>query len=398
MDPMTMDQFKDQPADAGSGVVAHIHDRFFEKSETFIHNVTANLRRFYPVFIAWDYRNLEQFPIPPADRFSLTLSPGSWRWLLQGSGRRFLGRELPAERFLKKRHARLLHAHFGHDGVWALRLKRALHLPLVTTFYGHDMSQASSLASWKKGYQALFNEGDLFLVEGPHMKRRLGEIGCPAEKIEIQRIAIPVTHLPFRSRRPKGRGETTILLFSGRFVEKKGLAIALRALREVRRAYSDFEFRIIGDGPLKPEIERQVRDNEMSTYVRLLGFLDYKDYREQMANADLFLHPSITAADGDSEGGAPTVILEAQALGLPVISTRHADIPNVVIPGVSALLSDEQDIPGLAANILRLLKEPDSWARMGEAGRRQVEENHDVARETPRLETRYAELITSHER
>jgi len=393
-----MEQFQDQPAGAGRIVAAHIHHCFFEKSETFIHNVTANLRRFYPVFIAWDYRNLEQFPIPPADRFSLTHIPGSWRWLLQGSGRRLLGRELPAERFLKKRHARLLHAHFGHDGVWALRLKRALHLPLVTTFYGHDMSQAASLAGCEKGYRRLFAEGDLFLVEGPHMKKRLGEIGYPAEKIEIQRIAVPVAELSFRPRPAKKKGEKAVIVFSGRFVEKKGLLIALQALREVRRTNADFEFLIIGDGPLKPEIERHVRDHEMSAYVRLLGFLSYRDYLEQMKTADLFLHPSVTAVDGDSEGGAPTTILEAQALGLPVLSTRHADIPNVVVPGVSALLSDEHDIPGLTVNIARLLKEQDSWVRMGESGRRHVEENHDVAREIPRLETRYAELIASHER
>ncbi len=398
MGPMTLDQFQEQPAGAGRSVVAHIHHRFFEKSETFIHNVTANLRRFYPVFIAWEYHNLDQFPIPLADRFSLTLTPGSWPWLLQGSGRRFLRRELPAERFLKKRHARLLHAHFGHDGVWALPLKRVLHLPLVTTFYGHDMSQAASLAGCEKGYRRLFAEGDLFLVEGPHMKKRLGEIGCPAEKIAIQRIAIPLARLPFHPRLPKKRGEKTILLFSGRFVEKKGLIIALQALRQARRAYTDFEFRIIGDGPLKPEIEQEIRNHGMSAYVRLLGFLNYNDYLEQMRDGDIFLHPSITAADGDSEGGAPTTILEAQALGLPVLSTRHADIPDVVVPGVSALLSAEQDIQGLAANIMRLLKEPDSWARMGETGRRHVEENHDSAREIPRLESRYAELIASHER
>ena len=395
---MTSDQFQEQPAGAGRSIIAHIHNCFFEKSETFIHNVTANLRRFYPVFIAWEYHNLDQFPIPLADRFSLTLTPGSWRWLLQGAGRRFLGREIPAERFLKKRQARLLHAHFGHDGIWALPLKRALRLPLITTFYGHDMSQAASLAGCEKGYPRLFAEGDLFLVEGPHMKKRLNEIGCPAEKIEIQRIAIPLARLPFHPRLPRKKGEKTILLFSGRFVEKKGLGLALQALRLARGRHPDFEFRIIGDGPLRPEIEREIHDHGMSAYVRLLGFLNYSDYLEQMQNADLFLHPSVTAADGDSEGGAPTTILEAQALGLPVLSTRHADIPNVVIPGESALLSDERDIQGLAANIMRLLKERDSWSRMGESGRRHVEENHDVAREIPRLESRYAELIASHER
>lgn len=377
-------------------VVSHIHHCFYEKSETFIYNTIAHMSRFYPLFIAWEFRNLDQFPLATADCHSLAAGRGSWRWLLQGLGRHLLGRELLAERFLKLRQARLLHAHFGHNGVWALRLKHALHLSLVTTFYGHDMSQTSSLAAWEKGYRRLFKEGDLFLVEGPHMRKRLNELGCPEEKIEIQRIAIPVAGLPFRMRRPKRKGEKIIIVFSGRFVEKKGLLIALQALRDVQRTHPVFEFRIIGDGPLKKEIERFIQNHEMNAYVRLLGFLNYNDYLEEMKNADLFLHPSHTAADGDSEGGAPTTILEAQAIGLPVLSTRHADIPHVVVPGQSALLSEERDVDGLAANVIQLLTDQESWPKMGLAGRRQVEEFHDIEKEIPQLESRYSKLIDAH--
>jgi len=377
-------------------VAAQVHRRFFERSETFLHAMTSGLRIFRPVYLAWEFANLDQFPVPDTDRFTLAARPGTWRWAGQGIGRRILGRELPAERFLKRRGARLLHAHFGPNGVWALRLKHSLGLPLVTTFYGYDMSQAQALDPRHNRYQDHFAQGDLFLVEGPFMRRRLVAIGCAEEKTAIQRIALPLSRLPFRPRLPKSGREKTVILFSGRFVEKKGILPALEAIRGLRRTHESFEFRVIGDGPLKAEVERFVGSRGMAAYVRLLGFVDHAVHLQQMQEADIFLQPSRTAADGDSEGGAPTTLLEAQALGLPVVSTTHADIPYVVVPGRSALLSHERDVAALTANLERLLASPEHWRQMGEAGRAHVEAHHDAAREIPRLEDLYRELALPH--
>ena len=373
--------------------VAHIHRGFFKKSETFIYYPATGMRHVHPIFIAREFFNLELFPIPAADRLAIARRAWTWRWLWQGIGHRMLGRELLAEHFIRQHNAMLMHAHFGQNGIWALRLKRKLHLPLVTTFYGKDLSSAGYLAVCREGYPWLFKEGDLFLVEGPHMKDRLAALGCPEEKIAIQRIAIAVNDLAFRMRRPKKKGDNVVILFSGRFVEKKGLLLALSALHNLRSTFPLFEFRIIGDGPLRPEIEHFIQARHMGTYVHLLGFLNYSDHLEQMKCADLFLHPSITARDGDSEGGAPTTILEAQALGLPVLSTFHADIPHVVVPGESALLSAEGDVTGLAENTARLLMNQQSWAAMGQVGRSHIETYHNAIRENPRLEMHYRGLI-----
>ena len=112
-----------------------------------------------------------------------------------------------------------------------------------------------------------------------------------------------------------------------------------------------------------------------------------------MEKADLFLHPSVTADNGDSEGGAPTVILESQAHGMPVISTYHADIPNIVRPNKSALLSNERDVVSLADNILYLLENQDVWANMGLEGRHFVEQYHDIEKEVILLEEKYERLL-----
>jgi colanic acid/amylovoran biosynthesis glycosyltransferase len=225
------------------------------------------------------------------------------------------------------------------------------------------------------------------------MRSKLIEIGCPAQKIQIQRIAIPLDKLSFRKRLPKNDGGKVIFIFCGRFVEKKGLFYVLEALFEVKKSYKNFEFRIIGDGPLKGQIEELIEKYDLSHHVRLLGFLTYQQYLAHMEEADIFIHPSVTSATGDSEGGAPTVILEAQAMGLPVISTTHADIPNIVRPQQSALLSKERDINGLVANIVYGLENQDRWADMGEAGRGFVEEFHDIKKEVNELEKKYREMI-----
>ncbi|MFH1175868.1 MAG: glycosyltransferase [Acidobacteriota bacterium] len=377
---------RDKPA------VAHLHSCFFAKSETFIFNTIAGLRRFRPICLAWEFRNLDLFPLPARTCFPLGSPRYSPSWWPEALARRLADRELGGERVLRREGAVLLHAHFGPSGVLALRLQRGTGLPLVTTFYGHDMSQLGQDPRWQERYQRLFVRGELFLVEGPHMKEQLAGLGCPAEKIAIQRIAIPVSRLAFRARSPRGRGENVVLLFAGRFTAKKGLGDALSALAQVRERFPRVELRVIGDGALRGDIERQIISSKMKRIVQLLGFLDHREYLAEMERADIFLQPSATAADGDSEGGAPTTILEAQALGLPVVATRHADIPNVVAPGESALLGPEHDVDALADNILVLLQHQESWAAMGRAGRRFVETHHDVASEIPRLEARYAEL------
>jgi colanic acid/amylovoran biosynthesis glycosyltransferase len=121
--------------------------------------------------------------------------------------------------------------------------------------------------------------------------------------------------------------------------------------------------------------------------------LNYREYLKRVEEADIFLHPSVTASDGDSEGGAPTTILEAQAMGLPVIATEHADIPNVVVPDRSALLSAERDVNGLARNILFLLENQQLWSRMGKTGREFVEQYHDIKKEVLNLEEKYRQVL-----
>jgi len=372
--------------------VAHFNRTFFAASQSFVYHYLSHHRRYKPVCLAYSFENEDLFPFPAQDRLQVAHRRYSPPWFFSETLRRYSDKDPWLTRQLRQSGCSIIHAHFGHNGSRALWSKSKLGMPLVTSFYGYDVSETALLEKYEHKYAELFEGGDLFLALGPLMRERLIEIGCPPAKAEIQRIALPLDRISFRPRKPKRPGEEVRLLFAGRFVEKKGLIYALQALRQVTENNTDVSLRIAGDGPMRPSIEAYVKEKDLGRYVRFLGFLPYMELMTELDRADLFIHPSITAENGDSEG-TPTVILEAQAFGLPVISTYHSDIPHIVVPGESALLSAERDVDALAGNILHLLKNQDRWEPMGLEGHRFVSANHNVVREIETLESRYDTLL-----
>jgi colanic acid/amylovoran biosynthesis glycosyltransferase len=371
--------------------VAHFHTEFLGRSETFIYRILLAFQRVRPVVFTRRLRYLEEFPFAPIVLYPP--APVSPWGILDRVGRRFFRREAFLARQFRRHAVRLLHAHFGPMGWELLRVADATGLPLVTTFYGYDMSMLPAHGDWTERYRSLFTSGALFLVEGPHMRAALISLGCPAEKVRIQRIGINLALIPFRPRGP-AVGRPARLLFCGRLTEKKGLLDALEAVAAVRARHPQVEFRILGDGEERPRAERLIMSLGLRDCVRLLGLQPYEIVQRELAAADILLAPSRTASDGDSEGGAPTILLEAQAAGLPVVATTHADIPYVVVAGKSGLLAPEGDPAALAECLRSLLETPERWAEMGRAGRRHVEQEHDVRTTAAGLEETYFALMS----
>jgi colanic acid/amylovoran biosynthesis glycosyltransferase len=424
--------------------VAHVNYSFFHSTQSFIFFYLSGFRRVCPICLTrapespsissqvppeldgdlYAYAGRARLGHRAAWRGGLALrralsrtSPRLSGPLLAGLHRQAVPRlraDADAERFLdwaesilRQRQAAAIHAYYGPIGWRMLELRRRLDVPLVVSFLGDDMAPSlapwwwwwvedgSGPPDWPARLAELFAGADLVLAEGPSMRERLIELGCPPEKVEVQRMAIPVAEMPFRPRRPDGR---PVLVFAGRFCAQKGLLYALEAARRLRDEGRDFELRLIGDdtltdGSYASRVYAYVREHGLGERVRMLGFLDHARYLEEMQRGDLFVHPSVVDDAGHHEGGAPTTILEAQALGMPVVSTLHCDIPNVTRPGESALLVPERDSEALTRALTALLDDPSRWADMGRAGRSLVEERHSIDAEAARLEERYLALL-----
>jgi colanic acid/amylovoran biosynthesis glycosyltransferase len=116
---------------------------------------------------------------------------------------------------------------------------------------------------------------------------------------------------------------------------------------------------------------------------------------EEAYRHHIFLSPSVTASDGDTEGGAPVSLIDMAASGMPIVSSRHCDIPEVILDGVSGLLADERDVDGLVAHLRWLIEHPDEWRPMLDAGRRRMEKEYHAKVQGERLAEVYASLLES---
>lgn len=260
-----------------------------------------------------------------------------------------------------------IHAHMGTQGFYAIPLVNKLKKPLVVTFYGSDMSDVPKLPGWKERYIQLFDVASKVIVEGPYMKSKMIELGCKPELVEIVKIGVPLKHLSFHYRPVYINTETLQILMCANFFPKKGYLKALKALKIMHQNGIKFQVSIIGDGNLKQDILNYININDLGDIISLLGSKKLPEIYELSKKMHVFFHPSETAPDGGSEGGAPTIIIEMQALGLPIIATKHADIPNV-IPIENHFLADEYDVNGLVYQFERLMSIKD-WNLISERGR-----------------------------
>lgn len=273
---------------------------------------------------------------------------------------------------------------------------------MITTFYGNDLSYLPTQApEWKKRYKKLFQEGQLFLTEGNFMKKSLIELGCPEEKIEVQHLGVDLDTILFAPKKLQP-DETIKVLTAASFTEKKGIPYAVEAFGRVKQSNPDLKIQltVIGDSRGKTEEEKikkrildLIQKYAMENHIRLLGYQPYDVWLQELSRSHIFIHPSLQAENGDTEGGAPVSIIEASAAGLPILSTTHCDIPEIVLDRESGYLVPEKDTGALEEKLMFLISHPDIWEKLGRTGRNHIQKEYNIISQSKRLKDIYDQIL-----
>jgi colanic acid/amylovoran biosynthesis glycosyltransferase len=278
----------------------------------------------------------------------------------------------------------IIHCHFAPNGVKALILREigVIQGSIITTFHGYDVNE-KSLTYNTKLYEQLFTKGDLYTTNTTFTGNKAIKLGCPLDKLVKLPVGLDLSQYTFQKRLFR-TNESIKILTVARLVEKKGIEYSIRAVANILKDYPNLEYQIVGDGPLRESLEKLTAELGITNKVKFLGWQTQDEICQLYTDSHIFVLSSITASNGDQEGQG-LVLQEAQAMGLPVLSTLHNGIPDGVLDGKSGFLIPEQDVNALTEKLRYLVEHPESWANMGLAGRVFVEEHYDINKLNDRL-------------
>ena len=270
----------------------------------------------------------------------------------------------------------IVYCHFGPCGIFGMLLKEldVLGGKLITVFHGYDITSYVKQQG-EDVYSALFAHGDLFLPISINWKNKLIKLGCPEEKIRVHRMGIDVQKFKY-NKRSEHKSKITILTIA-RLVEKKGVEFAIQAIAKIVQEYPEIQYSIAGDGPLRDQLTTLIDELGVGKNVTLLGWQSQEEITHLMGQADILLAPSVTGSDGDMEG-IPVVLMEACAQGLPVISTFHSGIPELIKDGVTGALAEERNVDQLVEKLRLFVLNPETRLEIANNARDFVMEHYDI--------------------
>lgn len=280
----------------------------------------------------------------------------------------------------------IIHAHFGPLGTFALPAAISLNIPLIVSFYGYDASILPQDQSWRARLQDTFIQASSIVALSEIMKRQLEQLGSNPARTHIVHLGKKLDEFHYNcwNNRPIKKWISV-----GRLTEKKGHLDCIRAFHKIASSDPSLTLTIIGEGKERKRIENLIDRLEIQDQVHIAGALSNAETCQLMRASDAFILCSKTASDGDNEG-TPTVLLEAQALGLPCVSTTHSGIPEIIPTENHWLLAGEGDIDGLAERMRSLIRQPaEKVSQITLAGRKMIERHFNICHVAATLQNIY---------
>jgi colanic acid/amylovoran biosynthesis glycosyltransferase len=379
-------------------IVASYCTTFLKPEMLHIYRQVTGLQRYSTFVVAKERTHAEKFPFADVE-----MVPRKPR---KNFIRRFYLkhiRKLPAiyyrgelqglMKIFRRREADLMHIYFGHTGVHLLPFIQGWDRPCVVSFHGADVMLREHQPEYERQLRDLLRTVPLVLARSISLCERLKALGCPPEKIRLNRTGIPLAEFPFSERAPAASGAWRFVQ-ACRLIPKKGLRVSLQAFAAFRSRFPAARFVIAGEGPLKSDLQKCIAELGLSGSVELRGFLGQSELARLYAESHFFLHPSQLTEDQNQEG-IPNSMLEAMATGLPVVATFHGGIPEAVTHGQTGFLVPERDHAALTEAMVRLAESPALWNAMGRAAAESVRKNFEHTAQVARLEDCYDEARAS---
>lgn len=293
-------------------------------------------------------------------------------------------------------------AHFGPDGCLILPAARRTDVPLAVTFYGYDVTKliATQGERWRRKYRFLFRYADVLIAISQHIADRLVELGADPRKIVKVHLGVDVSKFRYRDPAAGYDGKTVRCVHVGRLTPKKAPLKLIEAFARAKAMLQTqggpaLQLTIVGDGELWDACHERVDELDLKPHVTLTGALPHERVSKLLADSHLYTQHCVTTPDGDTEGLGLSFV-EASASGLPVVSTVHNGIPEVVLHGRTGLLGPEGDIDTMARHIADLAADPARWTAMGRAGRTHVEQHFTIDHAIDRQMSVLADAVARH--
>src|SRR6266404_5741515 len=357
-------------------VVASYCTTFLKPEMLHIYRQVRSLHEFDTFVMTKALQNIERFPfryielIPKPN--TNPLRHGWLKWVKQKPAIVYRGEYQMLSRLLERRGADLMHIYFGHTGVHLLPFIERWHKPCVVSFHGADVAQKKDIRDYGPKLRNLFEAVPLVLARSKSLAERLLTLGCPPERLRINRTGVPLHEFPFVRRDPPQNGRWRFMQ-ACRLIPKKGVATSLCAFAIFQKEFPNAELIIAGKGPLQSHLEELAEELGIVRKVHFRGFLSQRELLDLYSSSHCFLHPSETPPDQNQEG-IPNSILEAMSTGLPILATRHGGIPEAVEDGQSGVLVQEEDYLGLARSMKEIANNPSVLYQMGMSARMAVRE------------------------